>query len=91
VLAANLVSKGLSGRPKTAARAAEALLLLVELNAAESVLDSLFKAFAGKVPKAVAACVDVVLQALRCARARARARAVCGAAPPALPRPAAAR
>ena len=35
-LASNLVAKGLAARPKTAARAAEALLLLVELDAAEA-------------------------------------------------------
>jgi hypothetical protein len=36
VLAANLVSKGLTGRPKTVARAADALMLLFELDAAEA-------------------------------------------------------
>jgi hypothetical protein len=36
VLAASLVSKGLSARPKTVARATEALLLLVELDAADA-------------------------------------------------------
>lgn len=35
-LASNLVAKGLAARPKTAARAAEALLLLIELDAAEA-------------------------------------------------------
>ena len=37
-LAANLVSKGLSARPKTVAKASEALLLLVGLAAAEPVV-----------------------------------------------------
>ena len=35
-LATNLVSKGLTARPKTVTRASEALLLLVELDAAEA-------------------------------------------------------
>ena len=40
VLAGSLVSKGLSARPKTVARASEALFLLVELDAAEATLVS---------------------------------------------------
>jgi hypothetical protein len=38
VLAASLVAKGLSARPKTMARASEALMLLVELDAADAAL-----------------------------------------------------
>ena len=37
-LAANLVSKGLTARPKTVTRASDALLLLIELDAAEATL-----------------------------------------------------
>jgi hypothetical protein len=40
VLAPSLVSKGLSARPKTVARASEALFLLIELDAAETTLVS---------------------------------------------------
>jgi hypothetical protein len=109
-LAHNLVAKGLAARPKTATRASEALLLLVELDAAEAtqarcaaarsrrprarphraptrplhahvcalltrpactpwgLQEALFKGLLGKVPKGVAACVDVLLQALKCDR-----------------------
>jgi hypothetical protein len=38
VLANNLVSKGLTARPKTVTRATDALLLLVEMDAAEAIL-----------------------------------------------------
>jgi len=95
-LAANLVAKGLTARPKTVAKAAEALLLLVALGAADTVVvrshstldsssppcvfsdagthvscvlrfyqEACVKGSAGKLPKGVAACVDVLLQALR--------------------------
>jgi hypothetical protein len=39
-LATNLVSKGLTARPKTVTRASEALLLLIELDAAEATVVS---------------------------------------------------
>ena len=64
-LSAALVSKGLTARAKTAGRASEALLLLVQLDTADVVCDALFKGLQGKLPKGVAACADVLLSALR--------------------------
>lgn len=64
-MSAVLASKCLKGKPATVGRAAEACLLLVELEQQAVVVEALLKAFTDKVPKVVLAAVDIVLQAIR--------------------------
>lgn len=66
-LAAALVARGLGAgaRPRTQARACDALLLLLEAGAADAVTDALTAGLASKQPRAAAACAGALLAALR--------------------------
>lgn len=67
-----LASKCLKGKPATVAKAGEACMLLIELEQQAAVIEAVLKAFGDKVPKVVLAAVDIVLQAVRWARAQRR-------------------
>ncbi|XP_042428595.1 protein MOR1-like [Zingiber officinale] len=60
----SIVSKCLTGRPKTVEKAQAAFLLWVELEAAEVFLEAMEKAIKNKVAKAVVPAIDVMFQAL---------------------------
>ena len=63
-----LASKCLKGKPTTVSKSAEACMLFIELEQQDAVVESVLKAFSDKVPKVVLAAVDILLQAVRCAR-----------------------
>ncbi|XP_038695975.1 protein MOR1-like [Tripterygium wilfordii] len=59
-----IVSKCLTGRPKTVAKAQAIFMLWVELEAVDVFLDAMEKAIKNKVAKAVVPAIDVMFQAL---------------------------
>ncbi|XP_042390738.1 protein MOR1-like isoform X1 [Zingiber officinale] len=60
----SIISKCLTGRPKTVEKAQAAFLLWVELEATEVFLEAMEKAIKNKVAKAVVPAIDVMFQAL---------------------------
>ena len=61
---ANVVAKGMSGRPKTVERASETCMMLCELEASEAVVEALLKGSNHKVPKVVLACTQALTRAV---------------------------
>ncbi|XP_047310498.1 protein MOR1 [Impatiens glandulifera] len=59
-----IITKCLTGRPKTVEKAQMIFMLWVELEAVESFLDAMEKAIKNKVAKAVVPAIDVMFQAL---------------------------
>ena len=57
---ANVVAKGMNGRPKTVERATNTALLLCELEASDVVVDALLKGTTNKVPKLALAATDAI-------------------------------
>jgi cytoskeleton-associated protein 5 len=63
-VASAIVAKCFKARPATAAKAADACLLFVELEQHAPVVEAVLKSFSDKVPKVALAAVDVVARAV---------------------------
>eukprot|EP00887_Chlorella_sp_A99_P000367 scaffold13.g367.t1 len=63
-VASTIAAKALKARPATVSKAADACLLLVELECQEAVVEGVCKAWGDKVPKVVIAALDIVKQAV---------------------------